>query len=152
LKITSVKIVSAVFAGAILLTCIVFGYKAYLAWAEFTYNGKADYVFVGKVIRQVEENKNTGASPETQFVVDVISSANGSLRGNIIVDQHGVGYIHGVYYSTYGGSDVARRSDMGTVKPGEGLLQIGTTYRFAAIYDETNKWYLVGQRGISVIP
>jgi hypothetical protein len=96
--------------------------------------GASHDVFVGKVIAQTGTKKR-GASPETQFSVEVISNIKGNLRGTVTVDQFG-GYENGALYTVDGGPIGLTRDKNDTY-----LLQPGSTYLLAARYNDTENWY-----------
>lgn len=95
--------------------------------------GASHNVFVGKVIAQ-SGTKQLGATPETQFSVEIIRNVKGELQGVVTVNQQG-GYKDGVLYITESG-DVSA--------PGKGeryMLQNGSTYLFATRYNESENWH-----------
>lgn len=98
-------------------------------------------VFVGKVIKQVG-NTNDRGTPETQFAVDVVYNIKGNLVGSIVVNQEG-GYQNGILYLVHGG-DVVHPADIGNnQEEDDQLLQVGSTYLFAARYYEQKDWYTI---------
>ncbi|MCK9351154.1 MAG: hypothetical protein WCT49_05600 [Candidatus Paceibacterota bacterium] len=106
--------------------------------ADFTNNdilaGASHNIFIARVIKQDGE-KALGASPETQFKVEVIENIKGDLQGTVTVDQFG-GYKDGVLYTVEDDNPTpnAKNSD-------SYMLQEGNTYLLATRYNETEDWY-----------
>ncbi len=101
--------------------------------------GASHNVFVGKVIKQ-SGNKALGASPETQFDVEVILNIKGNLKGRVTVNQFG-GYKNGILYLMREG-DVVSPTDNSNVNTDK-LLKQGETYLFATRYNSEEDWYTV---------
>lgn len=93
--------------------------------------GASHNVFVGRVIKQSGE-KALGASPETQFKVEVISNIKGDLKGTVTVNQFG-GYKNGKL--------VTVEDETNGTNSDPYLLQPGATYLFATRYHEQEDWY-----------
>ena len=100
----------------------------------------SDNIFTGRVVKQVGSEPNDFGMTSTQFSVEVISNIKGDLKGSVIVNQEG-GYKHGVFYIS--AEDYAIADTEGKVDPKKYLLQPGSTYLFAAIYNPKSKHYSV---------
>ena len=85
--------------------------------------GVAHDVFVATVVRQ--RGSTTGELPETQFDVRVVRAVKGSLTGDVVVSQQG-------------GID---EKGVTVVVDGDAALEVGRTYLFASLTNETTGWH-----------
>lgn len=98
--------------------------------------GASHVVFVGKVVKQTG-NVDFLETPSTQFEVEVIKNIKGDLSGLVTIDQLG-GYKDGVLY-------IVREDTLlpENTKDDTAPLQPGSTYLFAARYNEANGQYVL---------
>jgi hypothetical protein len=85
--------------------------------------GMAENSIDGKIIKKISTTRS-GAYPETQFAVEVVSNTKGELQGTVVINQVG-GYKNGILY----------------LASNDTLLQVGKTYFFLLKYDTEHKWY-----------
>lgn len=96
--------------------------------------GGSHNVFVGKVVKQ-SGNEEYSGTPSTQFDVEMVKNIKGNLKGTVVVDQLG-GYKDGVLYLVH--DDTVASDD---IEGGTPLLTPGSTYLFAARYNEVKDRY-----------
>ena len=72
-------------------------------------------------------DERLGLIPETQYRVQVLHNIKGKLKGEVTVNQYGIGYKDSVFYAMENGS----------------LLRPGGTYIFATRYNEMKDWHTI---------
>ena len=104
--------------------------------------GAVHNIFIGRVIRQSGDARRF-SEPETQFEVRVLYNIKGNLKESVTIDQIGMGYINGIYFTRSGGDETLRSDMPNGPKPGDGLLKIGAAYIFATRFSTQNNWYAI---------
>jgi hypothetical protein len=91
--------------------------------------GASHYVFVGKVVTQLEDQEDSGPYAISAFSVDIVGNIKGSLAGTVMVRQQ-AGYKDGVCVIARIGSSFEYPHGCA-----DALLQVGRTYLILARYD-----------------